>query len=111
MEMKVMALALLLVLPVSAQVVVQTLDAPDTNISGIAFGAGCMWAVDGVTNNLYKLDPATGSVLASWYIPNSTDHPTGLGFGSDQLFVGMGSDSVYIYTTGGAYVSQFSAIC
>jgi hypothetical protein len=109
--MKVIALALLFVLPVSAQVVVQTLDAPDTNISGIAIGAGSMWAVDGVTNNLYKLDPATGSVLASWYIPNSTDHPTGLGFGNNQLFVGMGSDSVYIYTTGGAYVSQFSAIC
>jgi hypothetical protein len=109
--MKAFALIFMLSLPLSAQVVVQTIDAPDTNISGLAFGAGWMWAVDGVTNNLYRLNSIDGSVLGTWNLALSGYHPTGLGFANNQIYVALTSGYVNIYSTSGAYVTQFSALC
>ncbi len=108
-------LLLLLLLPlatVSAQTVVLTLDAPDTNISGLAYGGGSLWAVDGTTNYLYKLNPSTGAVQGSWYVaPSSSEHPTGLGFGNNQLYIAHTNSYIKIYTTSGVYSSQFTVSC
>jgi hypothetical protein len=109
--MKVIALALLFVLPVSAQVVVQTLDAPDTNISGLAFGGGWMWAVDGMTDMLYKVNSSTGAVEASYDLNLGTLAPTGVGFGNNQVYVALNSGYVNYYSVTGAYLGQFSALC
>jgi hypothetical protein len=109
--MKVLALALLFVLPVSAQVVVQTFDAPDTNISGLAFGGGWMWAVDGATDWLYKINPSTGVATDSYYLSLGGYHPTGLAFADNKVYVALTSGYVNYYNDGGVYQGQFSALC
>jgi len=109
--MKVLALALLFVLPVSAQVVVQTLDAPDTNISGLAFGAGSGWAFDNVTGWLYQFDTSTGAVQSSWFMDLAGAQARGLGFGNNQIYLVLSSGYVNIYSTSGSFVGTFSALC
>jgi hypothetical protein len=97
----------------AAQTVVQTLDAPDTNISGLTIGGGSLWACDNVTNMVYKLDAATGAVQLSWYVATTggTAHPAGMGFGNNQVYVALTTGYVNYYNTSGAYLGQFSALC
>lgn len=105
---------LLLLAPLSAvwaQTVVLTLDAPDTNISGLAFGAGSMWAVDGTTRYVYRLDTSTGDVLDSWYVHASGANPTGLGFGNNQVYVGLTNSAIFYYNTAGTFQSDFVVNC
>ncbi|HRY61144.1 MAG TPA: hypothetical protein P5266_03025 [Candidatus Fermentibacter sp.] len=111
--MKRVLLAVLLSLSVaSAQTVLGTIDAPDTNISGLAYGGGSLWAVDGVTNYLHSVDPATGSVLGSWYVtPVAGETPTGCAFGNGTVYVGMTNDYVNMYNTSGEYQGQFTVAC
>lgn len=106
-------MAVLLTLSVaSAQTVLGTIDAPDTNISGLAYGGGALWAVDGVTNYLHSVDPATGSVLGSWYItPVAGETPTGCAFGNNTVYVGMTNDYVNMYNISGEYQGQFTVAC
>ncbi|MBN1433784.1 hypothetical protein JW921_03435 [Candidatus Fermentibacterales bacterium] len=89
--------------------VVRTLDAPDTNISGLAFGDGKLWAVDGGTSMIYGLDPVSGSVETSFYATHSSVpsySPGGLAFYNNNLFASFfystSSTYIYWYTTAGA---------
>lgn len=109
--MKLWVVCLCVVAVCLGQVVVATFDAPDTNISGLAYGENSLWAVDGSTDGLYKLNPSTGAIQDSWYLSLSGAHPTGLGFVSNQVYVGTTSGYVYYYTTDGAYLGSFSALC
>ncbi len=96
----------------SAQTVIGTLDAPDTNISGLAYGGGSLWAVDGVTNYLHSVDPVTGEVLGSWYVaPVSGETPTGCAFGNNTVYVGLSNDYVNMYNISGEYQGQFTVAC
>ncbi len=117
--MKIVIFCLFLVLSaVTANSVVLTLDAPDTNISGLAWGAdGQLWAVDEVTDYVYSIDPTSGSVLTSFYVAHpSTYFPTGLAYSeySDLLCVGLWNNAttgyVYKYTPEGAF-SGSVAMC
>ncbi len=110
--MKIVILSLFLVLSAAtANSVVLTLDAPDTNISGLAWGGdGQLWAVDEVTDYVYSIDPASGAVLSSFYVAHPSSYfPTGLAYSeySDLLCVGLWNNSttgyVYKYTTSGSY--------
>lgn len=111
--MKIISMAVLIMAAaVSAQTVVATLDAPDTNISGLAYGNGCLWAVDGVTNYLHSVDPATGTVLGSWYVtPFAGETPTGCAFGNGTVYVGMTNNYVNMYNVSGEYQGQFTVAC
>ena len=111
--MKILTMAVLaMAAAVSAQTGVATLDAPDTNISGLAYGNGCLWAVDGVTNYLHSVDPATGSVLGSWYVaPVSGETPTGCAFGDNTVYVGMTNARVYMYNLSGVFQGDFTVNC
>jgi hypothetical protein len=113
MDLRISLVLLAVLFAISAaQTVVLTLDAPDTNISGLACGAGALWACDNVTNMVYKLNPADGAVLASWYIPATGGlHPSGMGFGNNQVYVALTTGYVNYYSTDGAYLGQFSALC
>ena len=97
--------------------IVATIDAPDTNISGLGFGNGSLWAVDEVTEFAYEIDPTTGSVETSWYCSNGTKKPSGLAFENNTIFIIMGltpnftSCYCYTYNTSGDYQSQFSLDC
>ena len=98
---------------VTANSIVLTLDAPDTNISGLAWGDGKLWAVDEVTDYVYSIEPTSGSVLSSFYVEHpSTIFPTGLAYSefSNLVCVGLWNNAttgyVYKYTPSGTYVGS-----
>jgi hypothetical protein len=109
--MKGLILALILAFSAAAQTVVATFDAPDTNISGLAYGAGSLWAVDGTTDYLYSLNPSTGAITGTYYLNLGTTSATGLGFGSNQIYVGLSTGYINYYNISGTYLGQFSALC
>ena len=106
---KVILLMMVLAAAASAKAIISTIDAPDTNISGLAWGDNCLWAMDAVTDFVYQLDPATGAVQSSFYFPHATNIvPTGLAYSDnlDMLYLGgwySTTGYVYKYTTAGAY--------
>lgn len=114
--MKIVILCLFLVLSaVTANSVVLTLDAPDTNISGLAWGDGKLWAVDEVTDYVYSINPASGAVLSSFYVAHPSSYfPTGLAYSeySEFVCVGLWNNSttgyVYKYTPEGVYSGSVS---
>jgi hypothetical protein len=110
-------LGALLIPSVAVGGVVQTFDAPDTGITGLGYGSGSLWAVDGTTHYCYEIDPADGSVLSSFYVDaqGSGSHPTGMAFFNSQLHIVMNLGSsygyVYRYSTSGSYQSMYSVYC
>ncbi len=116
--MRTVLLCLFLILSaVTANSVVLTLDAPDTNISGLAWGDGKLWAVDEVTDYVYSIDPVSGSVQSSFYVAHSSTYfPTGLAYSeySNLVCVGLWNNSttgyVYKYTPEGVF-SGSVAMC
>ncbi len=63
-----------------------------------------------VNNNLYEIDPVTGSVLASYDVqdPNGTDRYDGIGTMNDELrLLHRGTKSVYRLTTTGSVTSSY----
>lgn len=97
--------------------IISTIDAPDTNISGLGFGDGSLWAVDRVSEYAYRVHPATGSVQGSWYCSNSTRVPSGLTFANGRIYIAMGYTPnltmayCYTYSPAGMYLEQFSLDC
>lgn len=98
--------------------VILTLDAPDTNITGLGYGNGYLWAVDQISDMVYKLDPETGAILDSWECTQTgTRHATGLTFTSNTVYVAAASGTLnndayaYMYTTTGGYIGNFDLDC
>lgn len=97
--------------------IVSTIDAPDTNISGLGFGDGSLWAVDGTTEYAYEVDPATGAVLNSWYIENLSRVPSGCTFANGTVYIACGTPPslttsyCYKYSSDGTYSGMFSLDC
>jgi len=94
--------------------VVKTIDAPDTGISGLAWGAGSLWAADGGTGNIYELDPSDGTVLSSFYCNTGT--PSGLAYMGGNLHA-LNAESgtyygyVYKYSESGGYQGAYDSTC
>ncbi len=119
--MRILIIFALFTLPLTTfadPVVVRTLDAPDTNITGLGYGNGFLWAVDQVTEMVYILNPETGAVLDSWEVlENGTKHPTGLTFMNNTVYVasaeGTLNNAAYcdMYSDTGAYISGFDLDC
>jgi hypothetical protein len=115
--LKTFSLLILLAVPASqAQTVVATFDAPDTGISGLACGGGFLWAVDGTTRFIYKLDPASGAVLGTWFadVITAAESPAGLAFGNNTLYVSGATEStgtIYTYSPDGTYGTSFTVNC
>ena len=117
--MKLLLPLVLLPLVCFAATVVQTFDAPDTGITGLAWGDGVLWAVDGTTQFVYGMDPATGSVTTSFYAADQT--PTynpiagGLTYGNNTLYLAMHSATqygkMYKYDDSGVYLGNFDVYC
>lgn len=99
--------------------VLNSFDAPDTGISGLAWGNGALWAVDGTTQYVYQLNPVDGGVLSSFYITDQTPSynpaPSGLAWGGAILYVPMTFASsygqVYRYNESGTLQSVFDSYC
>lgn len=109
----------LLPVAVFAATVLNSFDAPDTGISGLAWGDGHLWAVDGTTQYVYQLDPTDGEVISSFYITDQTSSydpvATGLAWGGSVIYVPMTYASsygkVYRYNESGVYQSSFDSYC
>ena len=97
--------------------VVHTIDAPDTGISGLGFGDGSLWAVDGTTEFAYEVDPSDGTVLQSWFCENSSKVPTGLTYAGGKVYIAMATPPdgtyayAYRYSSTGSYEAMFSLDC
>ena len=110
-------LGLFTVLAVADNTIIATFDAPDTNVSGLGFGDGFLWAVDGTTEFAYKVDPVTGTAEDSWYIENTTRVPSGCTYANSTLYIACGTPPnlttsyCYKYTSAGTYSGMFSLDC
>ena len=111
--MKVILILLALMSMAYGHSIVQTFDAPDTNITGLAWGDGKLWAVDEVTDYVYSVNPATGAVESSFYVDHPVVYfPTGLAYSESQsmVLVGLWNNSttgyVYKYTPAGAFLGS-----
>jgi hypothetical protein len=107
-SMKALSLILLLPAAALASSIVHTINAPDSDISGLGWNGTSLWAVDHTSGNVYELDPANGSVLFSFHPDLASSYPPhGLTAGNDTLFVsfvkestGAGSHGMYDGSTG-----------
>jgi len=91
--------------------VVRTLDAPDTNISGLAWGDGKLWCLDSQSSYCYGLDPVTGETDISFEFSGYSTYPAGgLTYNGTYLFGSFynGSNYTYIYwyDTSGSYAGN-----
>jgi hypothetical protein len=62
--MRFMRVLFLLPIAVFAASVVETFDAPDTGITGLAYDGGSLWAVDGTTQYVYEINPSKHRVCS-----------------------------------------------
>lgn len=99
--------------------VIETFDAPDTGITGLAWGDGVLWAVDGTTQYVYGINPDNGSVTTSFYVTDqtSTYDPVagGLAYGNSTIYLAMHSGTqygqMYEFDDTGSFVGEFSIYC
>jgi hypothetical protein len=122
-ESEVQALKIIFAVMVLAAVsfadpaIIHTIDAPDTGISGLGYGNGSLWMVDGTTEYAYQVDPADGTVQSSWYCANTTKVPTGVTFANNTVYIAMVNPPggtagyCYRYSTSGSLLSSFSLDC
>jgi hypothetical protein len=79
--------------------VVNSFAAPADDITGLAYGAGNLFAV-GASKTVYRMDPADGTVLGS-FVTTVPSSPNGLGYAGSLLYVTNGTSTVYKYTATG----------
>jgi len=118
--MKMILFSLLLVpaLALGASVI-SSFDAPDTGITSLDWDGSNLWAVDGTTQYVYKLDPANGDVLSSFLITDQVvgqdPVPGGMAIVGGTIYTAMYAGTsygmVYKYDTGGSYQGAFDMYC
>ena len=101
----------------AAATVVNSFDAPDTGISSLAWDGVTLWALDGTTQYVYRLDPTDGALLGSFYVEDqSADLAAGgMTYVGGSLYISMYQagtmGEVYKYDTSGTLLSQFNCYC
>lgn len=111
-------LALFAAVAVADNIIVATLDAPDTYITGLGYGNGSLWAVNSGEEYGYELDPTTGAVLNSWPLTETgTKRASGCTFANNTFYVSAGAlpnltlSYCYKYSDTGVYSGSFSLDC
>ncbi len=109
---KLLFVLLIIATAASAKWITSTIDSPDGDISGLAWGDGHLWAMDSVSDSVYKLDPATGDIISSFYFNHAaTTVPTGLAYSENHNMVLCGgwyisNGYVYKYSPTGSYLGM-----
>jgi len=119
MKIFILLLFMILVSPVFADPVIDlTLSAPDSNITGLGYGQGYLWALDRNSKTVYKLNPSNGAVVDSWVCTQvGSRTPTGLTQCNDYVYVAAAmlpnftNPYCYRYSTSGTFVSSFDLDC
>jgi hypothetical protein len=96
-------------------VLLETIDSPGENITGLAWGEGDLWAVDADSDTIFRINTLTGEIINSFKcgIPSSFS-ATGLAFSEEhnRVFLGLWNYSnngyVYSYSPGGEYLGSVS---
>ena len=111
---RALIVVMLLAALVSAKSIVLTLDAPDTNISGLAWGNNALWALDATTRFVHQVNPTTGAIISTFYF-NYTEsmNPTGLAYSEtlNRVLPGgwLGTNGyVYQYKPDGTFITKTS---
>lgn len=87
---KISMLVVTAIVGLQAARVVQSFEAPGEEVSGLTFDGDYLWASCNEPDSLYKLDPETGTVVASF--ANSKE----VAVGRDIVGVGCAGGSVYV---------------
>ena len=106
------------VLLAGADEVAGSFAAPSSDVTGLAWGNGYLWAVDATSRMVYQLDPAGGEVVSSFPVSVAANHEiTGLAFYGNSLYIGEdwpGSTSsgyIYRYSTTGSFQGSVDVVC
>ncbi|MCK5787319.1 MAG: hypothetical protein KAH54_12280 [Candidatus Sabulitectum sp.] len=91
----------------AAPQIVNSFDAPDSGVNGLAYAGGSLYALSG--NTVYKLDPATGATQNSFSI--TATNSNGIGYAGALLYITNGTSNVYKYTLTGTYSGVTSLYC
>lgn len=94
-----------------AKSVVLTLNAPSGDIAGLGWDGGDLWAVDAINKNVYRLDPSSGDIIASFPTAVSSGYEaTGLAVENDYVYVSSWNNGtnayVYKYDCAGSYLGS-----
>lgn len=75
-------------------VVTRTLASPPGGVGDLEFAGGYLYSLEGYMGNIHKLDPATGNVLADYWVPVGSLHddlpydgPTGLAWDGTNMWM------------------------
>ncbi len=96
-----------------AVTVLETIESPGENVTGLAWGDGDLWAVDAQSDSIFRLSASTGEILDSFKCGTpSSFSATGLAFSEkyNQIFLGLWDHSnngyIYYYSTGGEFTGS-----
>ena len=96
-------------------VVLQTIESPGVNITGLAWGEGNLWAVDAVSDSIFRINTTTGEIIDSFKCGTpSSFSATGLAFSEEhnRILLGLWNHSnngyIYSFSPGGEYLGSVS---
>jgi len=96
-------------------VVLETIESPGVNITGLAWGEGDLWAVDAVSDSIFRINTTTGEIIDSFKCGTPTSFSaTGLAFSEEhnRILLGLWNHSnngyIYSYSPGGDYLGSAS---
>ncbi len=95
--------------------VLQTIESPGVNITGLAWGEGDLWAVDADSDTIFRINTITGEIINSFKCGTpSSFSATGLAFSEEhnRILLGLWNHSnngyIYSYSLGGEYLGSVS---
>ncbi len=105
------AMILCLAAAAGAVTILETYDAPDENLGGLAFLDGSLYAVDSLSGQVYRIDPATGEVESQWSTACLPNTATGMGATPGTLWIGFTNGMVRRYGEDGTVLGTVDAVC
>ena len=96
-------------------VVLETIESPGTNITGLAWGEGDLWAVDAESDSIFRINTTSGEIIDCFKCGTpSSFSATGLAFSEEhnRIFLGLWNHSnngyIYSYSPSGSYLGSVS---
>ena len=93
--------------------VLETIESPGENVTGLAWGGGDLWAVDAQSDSIFRISTSTGEIIDSFKCGTpSSFSATGLAFSEEynQIYLGLWDNSnngyIYYYSAGGEFTGS-----
>ncbi len=93
--------------------VLDTVESPGENITGLAWGDGFLWAVDSSVDSIFQINTVTGEIIDSFKCSTPASFSaTGLAYSEehDLILLGLWNNSnngyVYYYSPDGEYIGS-----